>query len=88
MMYDLDACWTHGEHICILVHQLSDLRMWLEIQEKKAFETPGGLLHSTALPFGSQGPPATFQRLVDHLPRPHLEHAAAHPDNVVIYTHT
>ncbi len=38
------------------------------------------------LPFGLHGAPATFQRLMDILLRPHQQYAAAYLDDVVIHS--
>ncbi|XP_044843600.1 uncharacterized protein LOC123349509, partial [Mauremys mutica] len=55
-------------------------------KEKTAFATPSGLYQFNRMPFGLHGAPATFQRLMDHLLRPHQEYAAAYLDDVVIYS--
>lgn len=36
-------------------------------QDKTAFTTPFGLFNFSVMPFGLQGPPATFQRMMDNL---------------------
>ncbi|CAM4662313.1 unnamed protein product [Lepidochelys olivacea] len=51
-----------------------------------AFSTPEGLFQYTVLPFGLHGAPATFQRLMDKLLRPHTSYAAAYLDDVIIHT--
>lgn len=38
------------------------------------------------LPFGLHGAPATFQRLMDVVLRPHQEYATAYLDNVVVHS--
>ena len=38
--------------------------------------------------FGLFGAPATFQRLMDRVLRPHAEYAAAHLDDVIIHSDT
>ncbi|XP_064418480.1 uncharacterized protein LOC135358762 [Latimeria chalumnae] len=53
-------------------------------REKTAFSTPEGLFQYTVLPFGLHGAPATFQRLMDKVLRPHARYAAAYLDDVVI----
>ena len=55
-------------------------------QEKTAFSTPGGLYQYTVLPFGVHGAPATFQRMMDQLLRPHQDYAAAYIDDIIIYS--
>ena len=55
-----------------------------ESKEKTAFATPGGLWQYRMLPFGLSGAPATFQRLMDQVLKPHKEYAAAYLDDVVI----
>ena len=57
-------------------------------REKTAFSTPRGLFQFTALPFGLFGAPATFQRLMDRILRPHSAYAAAYLDDIVIYGDT
>ena len=53
---------------------------------KTAFATPEGLFQYTVLPFGVHGAPATFQRLMDRILRPHREYAAAYLDDIVIHS--
>ena len=55
-------------------------------REKTAFSTPGGLYQYTVLPFGVHGAPATFQRMMDQLLRPHQAYAAANIDDIIIYS--
>ena len=57
-----------------------------EDREKTAFATPEGLFHYTVLPFGLHGAPATFQRLMDQLLRPHRAYAAAYLDDIVVHS--
>ena len=57
-----------------------------EDREKTAFATPEGLFHYTVLPFGLHGAPATFQRLMDQILRPHRAYAAAYLDDIVIHS--
>lgn len=54
-------------------------------KEKTAFTTPDGLYQFTVLPFGLHGAPATFQRLMNIVLRPHVNYAVAYLDNVVIF---
>ena len=53
---------------------------------KTAFSTPDGLFQYTVLPFGVHGAPATFQRLMDRVLRPHRAYAAAYLDDIVIHS--
>ena len=55
---------------------------------KTAFSTPEGLFQYTVLPFGVHGAPATFQRLMDRVLRPHRDYAAAYLDDIVIHSPT
>ncbi|XP_061920399.1 uncharacterized protein LOC133661276 [Entelurus aequoreus] len=55
-----------------------------ESKEKTAFSTPEGLYQFVTLPFGLFGAPATFQRLMDRVLRPHAAYAAAYLDDVII----
>ena len=50
------------------------------------FVTPGSLYQYTFLPFGVHGPPATFQRMMDQLLRPHQAYAAAYIDDIIIHS--
>ncbi len=53
---------------------------------KTAFSTPSGHWQYRVLPFGLHGAPATFQRLMDVLLRPHQAYAAAYLDDVIIHS--
>ncbi len=53
---------------------------------KTAFSTPSGHWQYRTLPFGLHGAPATFQRLMDIVLRPHQQYAAAYLDDVVIHS--
>ncbi len=53
---------------------------------KTAFSTPNGHWQYRTLPFGLHGAPATFQRLMDIVLRPHQQYVAAYLDNVVIHS--
>jgi hypothetical protein len=55
-------------------------------REKTAFATPGGLFQYTVLPFGVHGAPATFQRMMDQVLRPHCSYAAAYIDDIIIHS--
>ena len=57
-------------------------------REKTAFATPGGLYQYTVLPFGIHGAPATFQRMMDQLLRPHQAYAAAYIDDIIIHSNS
>lgn len=53
-----------------------------------AFSTPYSLYQFVTLLFGLFGAPATFQRLMDRVLRPHAAYPAAYLDDVTIYTDT
>ncbi|KAI2652490.1 Retrovirus-related Pol polyprotein from transposon 17.6 [Labeo rohita] len=55
-----------------------------DAKPKTAFTTPSGHWQYKFLPFGLHGAPATFQRLMDVVLRPHQSYAAAYSDDVVI----
>ncbi|XP_052320320.1 sodium channel and clathrin linker 1-like [Oncorhynchus keta] len=55
-------------------------------KENTAFATPDGLFQYTVMPFGLHGAPATFQRLMDKVLKPHKAYAAAYLDDVGIYS--
>ncbi len=55
-------------------------------KEKTAFTTPFGLHRFVTLPFGLFGAPATFQRLMDKVLRPHSAYAAAYLDDIIIHS--
>ena len=57
-------------------------------KEITAFRTPFGLYHFRVMPFGLQGAPASFQRLMDTILAGVHEFAAAYLDDVVIYSNT
>ena len=57
-----------------------------ESKEKTAFSTLYGLYQFVTLPFGLFGAPATFQRLMDRVLRPHAAYAAAYLDDVIIHS--
>ena len=53
---------------------------------KTAFSTPDGAFQYRVLPFGLHGAPATFQRLMDKVLRPHRDYAAAYIDDIIIHS--
>ncbi len=57
-----------------------------EAKPKTAFSTPSGHWQYRVLPFGLHGAPATFQRMMDILLRPHQSYAAAYLDDVVVHS--
>ena len=59
-----------------------------EDREKTAFTTPFGLYQFTRIPFGLQGAPATFQRMVDKLLNGLNEFAGAYIDDVIVFSKT
>jgi hypothetical protein len=59
-----------------------------ESQPLTAFVTPFGLYQFRVMPFGLNGAPATFQRLMDHVLRGLEESSVAYIDDVVIFSPT
>ncbi|KAJ8346401.1 hypothetical protein SKAU_G00278020 [Synaphobranchus kaupii] len=57
-----------------------------ESKKKTAFSAPDGLYQFRTLPFGLFGAPATFQRLMDRVLRPHAAFAAAYLDDIIIHS--
>ena len=53
-----------------------------------AFTTPFGLFQFRVMPFGLQGAPATFQRLMDKVLQGLEDYAAAYIDDLVIHSTT
>ena len=57
-------------------------------QHKTAFNSPFGFFQFRVMPFGLQGAPATFQRMMDRLLIGAYKFAAAYLDDLVIYSST
>ena len=57
-----------------------------EDKPKTAFTTPYGLYQFTRMPFGLQGAPATFQRMVDNLLEGLEQFASAYMDDIIIFS--
>ena len=62
--------------------------MSVESRKKTAFITPYGLFEFNVMPFGLQGAPATFQRMMDQFLRGLEESASAYIDDVVVHSVT
>ena len=60
----------------------------VEDRAKTAFTTPYGLYQFTRMPFGLQGAPATFQRMVDRLLDGLGDFVSAYMDDVIIFSCT
>ena len=56
-----------------------------EARYKTAFATPFGLYEFTVMPFGLQGAPVTFQRLMDRIVKGCETFAAAYLDDLIIF---
>ena len=59
-----------------------------ESRSRTAFTTPFGLFQFRVMPFGLQGAPATFQRMMDHLLADVSAHTATYLDDVIIHSAT
>lgn len=59
-----------------------------ESRPRTAFATPFGLYQFKVMPFGLQGAPAVFQRMMDNILVDCEEYAAAYLDDVVIHSNT
>ena len=57
-------------------------------RHKTAFTTPFGLYQFKTMPFGLQGAPATFQRMMDRLIQGLEGFTAAYLDDLVVYSST
>ena len=57
-------------------------------RHKTAFNSPFGFFQFRVMPFGLQGAPATFQRMMDQLLTGAYKFAAAYLDDLVIYSST
>lgn len=55
-------------------------------QHKTAFTTPFGLFQFRVMPFGLNGAPASFQRLMDLVVDDLQEYAAAYLDDLIVYS--
>ncbi|KAL1279885.1 hypothetical protein QQF64_014485 [Cirrhinus molitorella] len=64
----------------------NDFRRLNEISEFDGYPMPRGHWQYRTLPFGLHGAPATFQRMMDILLRPHQAYAAAYLDDVIIHS--
>lgn len=59
-----------------------------EARQYTAFRTPQGLFQFTVMPFGLQGAPATFQRLMDQVLAGAEAFAGAYLDDIVVFSHS
>ena len=59
-----------------------------EAQSKTAFATPFGLYQFNVMPFGLQGAPATFQRLMNRVLNGLEEFSGAYLDDLIIFSRT
>ena len=57
-----------------------------EAKAKTAFVTPFGLFQFNVMPFGLQGAPATFQRLMGRVIQGLQDYAAAYLDDLIIFS--
>jgi hypothetical protein len=59
-----------------------------ESRHKTAFTTPYGLYQFRVMPFGLQGAPATFQRMMDTVVRGMQDISAAYLDDLVVFSNS
>ena len=59
-----------------------------EDQHKTAYATPFGLFQFRVMPFGLNGAPASFQRMMDRVVDDLQDFAAAYLDDLIIYSNT
>ena len=52
----------------------------------EAFSTPEGLFHYRVLPFAVHRAPATFQKLMGQVLRPHCQYTAAYIGDIVVHS--
>ena len=57
-----------------------------EDKPKTAFATPFGLFQFNVMPFGLQGAPSTFQRMMDNLIRGMERFTSAYMDDIAVYS--
>ena len=57
-------------------------------RSKTAFRTPFGLYQFRRMPFGLQGAPSTFQRMMDSLLVGTQDYAAAYLDDLIVFSHS
>ena len=57
-------------------------------QPKTAFTTPFGLFQFRRMPFGLQGAPATFQRMMDRVLEGLREYTSAYLDDLIVFSGT
>ena len=57
-------------------------------KEKMAFSSPRGLYQFNVMPFGLNGAPATFQRMMDHVLQGTEESVGVYLDDIVVYSNT
>ena len=57
-----------------------------EAKAKTAFVTPFGLFQFNVMPFGLQGAPATFQRLMDRVIQGLQDYRATYLDDLIIFS--
>jgi len=58
-----------------------------QLPSKRVLTTPYGLFQFNLMPFGLQGAPATFQRLMDRVVRG-LVFTAAYLDDLIVFSET
>jgi phospholipid-translocating ATPase len=77
-----------GNAMYIITIDLTKGYWQVPVAEEDREKTAYGLYQFTRMPFGLQGAPATFQRMVDHLLDSLGDFASVYMDNLVIYSST